>query len=289
MGSTRLDHRGVLEVSGPEARAFLDRIVTNDLDPIAPGRAGYGALLSPQGKILADFILFVGGSDDATFLLDTPAAAMGDLAKRLTLYRLRAKITISERGDLAVVAGWDDAAAPADAVAFAPDPRLAALGWRALVPSISPRPQHEGVDAYEAHRVRLGIPEGGRDFAFGDAFPHEALMDQLGGVAFDKGCYVGQEVVSRMQHRGTARTRIVPVRYDGEAPPAGTEIVAGDRNIGKSGTGRGELGLATLRLDRAADALAARERLTAAGIGFAVEPRDWIRFALPSAPADTAA
>lgn len=279
MTSARLNHRGVLEVSGPEARTFLDRIVTCDVDPVAPGRAAFGALLSPQGKILADFILFARSGE--TFLLDTPASCLADLAKRLTLYKLRAKIAIVDRtADLAVMAGWDEEGPP-DAVASAPDPRLAALGWRAIVP----RGESSEGDAagYEARRIRLGIPEGGRDFAFGDAFPHEVLMDQLRGVAFDKGCYVGQEVVSRMQHRGTARTRIVPVRYAREAPPPGSEITAGGRAIGRTGSALGSQGLATLRLDRAADALAAGDPLEAGGIAFGIEPRDWIAFALPGA------
>ena len=279
MTSARLDHRGVLEVTGPEARTFLDRIVTCDVDPVAPGRAAFGALLSPQGKILADFILFA--RSDETFLLDTPASCLADLAKRLTLYKLRAKITIADRtAELAVPAGGDDP--PPEAVAPAPDPRPAAFGWRALMPRGE---SSEGDPAgYEARRIRLGIPEGGRDFAFGDAFPHEALMDQLRGVAFDKGCYVGQEVVSRMQHRGTARTRVVPVRYAGDAPPPGTEVIAGGRMIGRTGSAIGNQGLAMLRLDRAADAIAAGDSLEAGGVAFAIEPRDWIAFTLPGAP-----
>jgi len=285
MPSARLDGRGVLEVAGEEARTFLDRIVTCDVDAVATGGAGYGALLSPQGKILADFILFAPAPE--RFLLDVPAGAVADLAKRLTLYRLRAKITIADRGaDLAVVAGWDEPP-PATAVAAADDPRLAAIGWRAIVERAA-APASGDAPAYDARRISLGLPEGGRDFDFGDAFPHEALMDQLGGVAFDKGCYVGQEVVSRMQHRGTARTRLVPVRYGGEAPPAGSEVAAGDRAIGRTGTASGGRGLATIRLDRAADALAAGESLMAAGMPLEIETRDWIKFPLPRRPGEGA-
>lgn len=278
MPSALLDQRGVLEVAGAEARTFLDRIVTCDVDTIATGAAGYGALLSPQGKILADFILFAVSPE--RFLLDTPAAVAADLAKRLTLYRLRAKIAIADRSpELAVLAGWDEPP-PSDAVASAEDPRLAALGWRAVVER-SAVPASGDVAAYDARRIALGLPEGGRDFGFGDAFPHEALMDQLGGVAFDKGCYVGQEVVSRMQHRGTARTRLVPVRYSGAAPVQGSDIVAGERTIGRAGTSNGDTGLAMIRLDRATDALAAGEGLAAAGVPLEIETRDWIRFQVP--------
>ena len=285
MGSVRLDRRGVLGISGPEARLFLDRIVTCDVDPVAPGRAAFGALLSPQGKILGDFILFAGPDDDS-FLLDAPAAVVADLAKRLTLYRLRAKIAITDRSaDHAVVAGWDGGP-PADALAAAPDPRLPELGWRAIVPA----PTDTASDAapYDARRVLLGVPEGGLDYAFADAFPHEADMDQLNGVAFDKGCYVGQEVVSRMQHRGTARTRVVPVRFDGAAPVPGTEVTAGDRVLGRTGTAAGAKGLATLRLDRAADALGEGAPITAGGVPIAIETRDWIGFPVPGHAEKTA-
>ena len=284
MAAAKLDHRGIVEVSGPEARVFLDRIVTCDVDPISPGRAGFGALLSPQGKILADFLLFAAPGADL-FLLDTAADVVGDLLKRLTLYKLRAKVSLADRSaDFAALAGRNEAP-PADAVASAPDPRLPALGWRAIVARDEEAVPVGDVASYEAHRIGLGVPEGGRDFAYGDAFPHEALMDQLGGVAFDKGCYIGQEVVSRMQHRGTARTRLVPVRYAAAAPPPGTEIVGGDRTVGRSATSDGRGGLAMLRLDRAADALAAGHPLAAQGVPLAIEPRDWIRFPLPGAPA----
>ena len=281
MAASLLEDRGVLEISGEAARDFLDRIVTCDVGPVAPGRAAFGALLSPQGKILADFVVFQ--SEDG-FLLDVPSQAIADLAKRLTLYRLRAKIAIRDRSaDLAVVAGWGDEGPPPASLADAPDPRLADLGWRAIVarngsPATAP-------GAYDAHRIALGVPEGGRDFAFGDAFPHEAMMDQIGGVAFDKGCYVGQEVVSRMQHRGTARTRVVPVRYLAPPPPSGTDVKAGDRVVGTSGTTSGAAGLATLRLDRVSDALAAGGGLEAGGVPLAVEGRDWIGFPLPMAAA----
>ena len=119
---------------------------------------------------------------------------------------------------------------------------------------------------YEAHRIALGVPRGGLDFIYGDAFPHEADMDQLDGVDFDKGCYVGQEVVSRMEHRGTARNRIVPVAADGFAPDAGVPVMAGDKQVGMMGSAAGGRGLAMLRLDRVADALAAGTPLIAGGI-----------------------
>jgi folate-binding protein YgfZ len=168
------------------------------------------------------------------------------------------------------------------------DPRLPALGTRIMLP---PHLAKEAatdlgatlVDAtdYEAHRIALGVPRGGLDFAYGDAFPHETDMDQLHGVDFDKGCYVGQEVVSRMEHRGNARSRVVPVAYDGYAPDAGAGVTAADKPIGTFGSSAGGRGLALLRLDRAADALAAGAPLVAGGATLRLVKPDWARFAWP--------
>jgi folate-binding protein YgfZ len=135
--------------------------------------------------------------------------------------------------------------------------------------------------AYEAHRIALGIPRGGLDYGYGDAFPHEADMDQLSGVDFQKGCYVGQEVVSRMEHRGTARTRAVPVRYEGAAPASGTAIVAGDRALGTMGSAAAGRGIALLRLDRVADAISGGDTLTAGGVPIRPIKPEWARFAFP--------
>jgi folate-binding protein YgfZ len=170
----------------------------------------------------------------------------------------------------------------------AEDPRLPDLGWRAIV-AAEDAVEFAQVPAeqYHARRIVMGVPEGGRDFLFGDAFPHEALMDQLHGVDFDKGCYVGQEVVSRMQHRGTARTRIVPAIYEGGfAAEPGVEVTAGERSLGKTGTGAGGRGLVMIRLDRAGDALAAGEAIRAGGIPVRLEKPAWIGFDVPEGPAE---
>jgi hypothetical protein len=163
------------------------------------------------------------------------------------------------------------------------DPRLADLGWRAVVAAADAAEfAADPAEAYHARRIALGVPEGGRDFLFGDAFPHEALMDQLQGVDFDKGCYVGQEVVSRMQHRGTARTRIVPALYEGGfAAEAGVEVMAGGKVLGRTGTGAEGRGLLVIRLDRAADALSAGETIRAGGIPVTLEKPAWIGFPVP--------
>ena len=289
MPSAYLVDRGVVQVAGEEAKSFLDGLLTCDLDRVAPGRPRYGGLLTPQGKILFDFIVFAAAEAHAGYFLDCARPQAPDLARRLGFYKLRAKVAVTDRSDtLAVIAGWGGAERP-NALA-GEDPRLAGLGWRAIVPSSEVAPMEVDAAFYHAHRIRLGVPEGGKDFSFGAAFPHEALMDQLHGIDFEKGCYVGQEVVSRMQHRGTARTRIVPLVYlDGIAVAPGAEVTAGERTIGTTGTGAGERGLAMIRLDRAVDALAAGETIRAAGRPVRIEKPDWATFSFPDAAATPAA
>ncbi|MFO1114826.1 MAG: folate-binding protein [Beijerinckiaceae bacterium] len=269
-----LSDRSVVSVSGTDARVFLQGLVTCDMDRVAPDAPAFGALLTPQGKILFDFFVVQTGED---FLLDAPRERAADLVKRLGFYRLRSKVQIEDlssdaRGDdaLAVVALFgDEASAPADAIAYA-DPREASLGRRIILP----RPAAEALatDApalYEAHRIACGVPKGGLDFAYGDAFPHETNMDLLHGVAFDKGCYVGQEVVSRMQHRGLARKRVLKVEVEGDAPP-GADIRAAGISVGALGGVLAGKGLATLRTDRLDEAKDAP--LTADGARLRVLP-----------------
>jgi folate-binding protein YgfZ len=289
MPIAHLADRGVVAVTGEDAKSFLDGLVTCDLGRVAPGRPRYGALLSPQGKILFDFIVF----EDAAggYSLDCAKAQAPDLARRLGFYKLRAKVAVADVSDtLAVIAGWGAAGKPDGLSLAADDPRLADLGWRAIVPADEAARMEIDAAVYHAHRIALGVPEGGKDFSFGDAFPHEALMDQMHGVDFDKGCFVGQEVVSRMQHRGTARTRIVPLVYlEGSPPAAGSEVTAGGRTLGVSGSGAGARGLAMLRLDRVADALAAAETIRVAGLPVRLHKPGWITFPFPDEAATPAA
>lgn len=289
MPVARLDDRAVLHVAGEAAHGFLDGLITSDVDDADPGKPVFAALLTPQGKILFDFVLHVAPAEQGGFYLDCRRDMLSDLAKRLRFYRLRAKVTLDERADdLAVLAGWSDAPLPQAALAAGPDPRLPALGWRAIVDAGEATGADAGADDYTRHRVMLGMPEGGADFAFGDTFPHEALMDHNGGVNFGKGCYVGQEVVSRMQHRGTARTRIVPVRaIAGELPQPGTEIIAGGKVVGtcvsatQGGDGSSGVAMAKLRLDRVADAAEAGEFLVAGEARLAMIQPDWLAIKLP--------
>ena len=286
MPTAHLIDRGVVRVSGEDAKTFLDGLLTCDLGRVSPERPRLGALLTPQGKILFDFILFQAPADvGGGYYFDVLKAFAPDLAKRLGFYKLRAKVAIEDRSDaLAVVAGWGDSPRPADEIGLvAEDPRVPALGWRGIiaqedVAELAP----SDAEAYHVHRIALGVPEGGKDYLFGDAFPHEAMMDQLQGVDFDKGCYVGQEVVSRMQHRGTARTRTVPVSYPERfVADEGAEVTAGDRVLGKTGSAAAGRGLVTIRLDRAEEALAAGLEIRAGGLPVRLEKADWIRLAFP--------
>ncbi|MBB2964850.1 folate-binding protein YgfZ [Methylobacterium sp. R2-1] len=273
-----LPDRAVVAVSGPDALSFLQGILTCNVETLPEGEARLGALLTPQGKIQFDFL--VSRAEDG-FRLDVAAERASDLVKRLGLYRLRAKVTVAADPTQGVAAAWDGAETAAETIRVR-DGRLPALGER-LYFAEGAFSADATEAAYHAHRIGLGVPEGGRDFAFSDAFPHEALMDQLGGVDFKKGCYVGQEVVSRMQHRGTARTRILPIVYrDGPAPEPGTEVTAGARSLGVTGGAAGERGLATIRLDRLGDALAAGELVRAGGTVAAVGKPDFATFAFPS-------
>lgn len=289
MSVTRLIDRGVIRVSGEEARDFLQNLVTNDMDAVTPERAGYGALLTPQGKIICDFLIVaLPAGDGGGFLLDTPLLQTPDLMKRLKLYRLRAKVTLEDLTERsAVLASADGAPLPAEAGVVYADPRLPALGQRAIVDAAAADELVDaGPEAWHARRVGLGVPAGGRDFAYGDTFPHEALLDQLGGVSFRKGCYIGQEVVSRMQHRGTARTRIVPVLFDGGiATETGAPATAAGKPLGTIGSAAEGRALAMLRLDRLADALAAGETPLGGGLAFHLaEKPGFVRFPYPGEP-----
>ncbi len=270
-----LSDRGVVKVSGPDAKTLLDNLITCDLDKVSPGTSRHGALLTPQGKILFDFIVNQAVEEDnGGYFLDCLTGMASELVKRLTFYKLRAKAAIEDMsGTLGILVGWDGAEADIEAGLHTPDPRNADLGWRMILPrEEATKAASAEPTAYHAKRIALGVPEGGKDYLFSDAFPHEALMDRLSGVDFDKGCYVGQEVVSRMQHRGTARTRLVKARYTGGiAADTGADVTAGDKVIGKVGSGADGVGLVMVRLDKLEDALAAGETVRGGGLDLMVE------------------
>jgi folate-binding protein YgfZ len=270
-----LEDRGVVEIAGPDAVTFLHNLVTNDIASLGAGQARFAALLAPQGKILFDFLVFARDRDEGrALLLDCPRALAGGLVRRLGMYRLRARATIADRSEeIASLALWDTIERPeVAALALARDPRSPALGWRALVPRTVTVAQTGAREAYDALRIGAGVPEGGVDFVYGDAFPHEANMDRLAGVDFAKGCFIGQEVVARMKHRGAARKRVTPYHTRGPAPAPGTRVMAGELEIGMTGSRVGDRGLALIRLDRLADATAAGVTPRAGGAALAFEP-----------------
>jgi tRNA-modifying protein YgfZ len=285
MKAAFLPDRGVVKLSGNDARDFLNGLVTTDVTLLAPNLGRFGALLTPQGKITVDFLITEAPAGDAGgFLIDCPRALAQGLADKLGFYKLRAKVVVENLSEsLGILAAWDGDPQVKPELAFA-DPRNTALGWRILVPAALVQKTAdligaEVVDstAYDAHRIAAGVPRGGLDFMYGDAFPHETNMDRLHGVDFDKGCYVGQEVVSRMQHRGTARTRTVRITIEGAPPEPGATILAGDKPLGTMGSSAGGNGLALIRIDRAADALAAGTALTAGGIAIRLAEPDDVR------------
>jgi len=289
MKAALLVDRGVVKVAGDDARTFLHGLVSADMLELHPGAARFCALLTPQGKIIADFIVTEAPANEGGgFFLDVPRERVKALVDKLNLYKLRSRVMVEDLSEvLGVLAAWSGAGAASTGLAY-PDPRLPALGIRIMTPPHRAADAAAGLGAtlvdaeqYEAHRIALGIPRGGVDFGYGDAFPHEADMDQLGGIDFAKGCYVGQEVVSRMEHRGITRTRAVAVGYDGAAPHAGTAITAGGRQVGTMGSAAGGRGLALLRLDRVTEALSHGEELVAGEVQLRPIKPDWARFAFP--------
>ncbi len=290
-----LADRAVLTAEGPDTSRFLQGLITADVGRIDSGRAAYAALLTPQGKILFDFFVVKAGE---RYLIDCAADRAGELLKRLMFYRLRAKVDLAADEVLAVAALWNGTTADepgnvrevAGGVAFA-DPRTPAMGSRVIAPAeaIAAFAGSLGAQAasaadYHAHRIALGLADSA-DIGSGELFPHECNFDQIGGVDFRKGCYVGQEVVSRTEHRGTARKRIVPAVFDGGAPERGSAVTAGERAIGEVMSVAGDRGLVLVRLDRAEAAIAAGAPLTAGGATLRLERPDWARFEVPGVEA----
>jgi folate-binding protein YgfZ len=278
MKAALLTDRSVLRVTGEPARGFLHNLVTGDIETLTPGDARYTALLTPQGKIIADFFVIEASADDGGgFFIDCPKALADELAQKLNFYKLRAKVTIQSIETMSVLAAWDGQATTLQAATeyglVYRDPRLPALGLRAIVPTDLATQAAADLGAtlvdasdYDAHRIALGVPRGGVDFIYGDAFPHDADLDKLNGVDFKKGCYVGQEVVSRVEHRGTARNRVVAVAFDEHPAQDGIPVTAGDKTVGTMGSSAGKQGLAMLRVDRVAEAIDAGVPLIAGGI-----------------------
>jgi tRNA-modifying protein YgfZ len=239
--------RAVVSMSGDGVVAFLDNLLTCDLGGLTEKHAAYGALLSPQGKILHDIFVYHGGGQ---ILIDCAAEQRAALVTKLAMYRLRAKFVIEINNDLEIGVHMNK---PDDGMAYA-DPRHGEMGWRSFSP-VGSYINVPGYRGHEEHRIELGLADSVRDIGVELLFPHEVNLDQFGGVSFTKGCYVGQEVVSRMQHRGTARNRMLPVRTNGEMQ-RGDKITSNGKVIGEIYSTAGDQALALLRIDRLADATA---------------------------------
>jgi folate-binding protein YgfZ len=285
-----LDGRGILAVSGQDRRIFLQGLVSNDVEKVAPDRAVYAALLTAQGKYLHDFIMAAAGEG---IWLDAEAARLADLKRRLSMYRLRAKVAIDDLPDLAVAAVFGEGAREAlglpeqagaarpfrEGLAFV-DPRLAALGARVILPRDQIRGALESAGlaetdfaGYDRHRLALGIPDGSRDLVLEKSILLESGFDELNGVDWQKGCYVGQELTARTKYRGLIKKRLFPVRIDGPAPAPGAIVERDGKEAGEMCSIGNGLGLALLRLD----AVAAGQPLSAGGTTLTPIQPDWMR------------
>lgn len=255
--------RSLIAVTGPDARPFLQNLLTQDLEKLDGAGVVYAALLSPQGKISSD--MFVWARPDG-LLLDVDPTRAPDLLRRLSMYKLRANVTLADVSDALAVIISD---APFDGAIS--DPRLPSLGFRAVVAKTDTAIAHP-----EATRIALGVPDLARDAQPEEVFAGEALLEELNGVAFDKGCFVGQENVSRMKRRATTRKKFCPVAFDGDAIPFRTPVLAGEAEIGSIRTGVSGRAIALLRLDRALDAASANKPLSAAGREIRLDPPAWL-------------
>lgn len=279
MPAVFLKERSFIRVAGAEAESFLHNLITTDLASLGADEARPGALLTPQGKILFDFMIW---RDGPGFLIETDTAQRESLLKRLTMYRLRAKVDFGVEGVEGVTVAWGDAATDGPR-----DSRFAKAGV-----ALTRTPGEHGSEPealYDELRIVNGIAVSGRDFALQDAFPHDVLMDLNGGLGFRKGCYIGQEVVSRMHHRGTARRRVVIVKGNAQLPASGTELTVGSKPIGTLGSTEGDIGLAIVRIDRAGEAIAGGTAIQADNVEVSVSLPSWSGLSFPASADEASA
>ncbi len=277
---TALTDRGILSVSGADSLTFLQGIVTNDIEKVAANCAIYAAILTPQGKYLHDFFVVKFGD---SFLLDCPANQFGELTKRLKMYRLRAKVDIEDRSDdftIFAITGPNtsnfagltenpgNATDYGDGIAFV-DPRLVELGLRTIQPAAigiefmkDAGLSAGNLKAYKASQYSLGVPDGENSEMLKQTFPLEIGFDELNAISFDKGCYVGQEVTTRMKIRKLVKKRLVPVTFAGKAPAPGSTVQIQDKAAGQIFAGNNENGLAMIRLETLDQALKADSEFT---------------------------
>jgi folate-binding protein YgfZ len=267
----------LVSVAGPDAETFLQNILTTDLDALVAGEAKPGALLTPQGKILFDFL--ISRADENAFRLECRANIADDFVRRLMLYKMRAKVEIAKADQSLVAVAWGN---DTTASRFYSTPVGDARFRDVVVKRFYDGAAESGDPAaWQALRITHGIAESGSDYQLGDAFPHDVLLDETGGIGFKKGCYVGQEVVSRMQHRGTARRRVLIVEAERPLPAPGTELTVDGRPVGTLGSTAGTTGIAIARIDRVKAALDARQPIMAADVTVSLAIPGWAKFTFP--------
>ncbi|MGF7006105.1 YgfZ/GcvT domain-containing protein [Aminobacter sp. BE322] len=285
MPTAILADRAIIDVFGPDAEHFLQNILTVDLAALGAHEAKPGALLSPQGKIMFDFLVSRGGEN--ALKLECRADVADDFVRRLMLYRLRAKAEIFKQDQPVVAVSWqnDSAASQPDSTASQTDSTVRDGRFQQpVLRHYGAAPAASASEAdWHAFRTATGVAESGPDYALGDAFPHDVLLDQMGGVGFKKGCFIGQEVVSRMQHRGTARRRVLLVSAASDLPAPGTDLTSGGKVVGTLGSVSGSHGLAIARIDRVKAALDAGAEITAGDVAVTPAIPDWASFTYPEA------
>ncbi|MEO4044522.1 folate-binding protein YgfZ [Hoeflea sp. CAU 1731] len=280
MTRTTLKNRGLVDIHGPDAETLLQDVITCDLLSLEAGVARQGALLTPQGKIMFDFLVSRHGKDG--FRFDIDRSALGDFVKRMTMYKLRAKVFIEPEESTSVTAVWDEET-PQKSLA---DERFAQVSDVCRLYGEAGGETASLLD-YDRLRVDNGVAEAGRDYEAGDAFPHDALMDLNRGVSFKKGCFVGQEVVSRMQHRGTARRRVMKVWAEVDLPESGAAVTASGKSVGTLGSVVGDRALAILRTDRVASALDKDTALLAGDVPVRLAFPEWTGLSLAQEERDS--
>jgi folate-binding protein YgfZ len=250
---TPLPERGVIAVEGDDRVAFLQGLVSNDIEAVRPGHAVWSALLTAQGKWLADFFVF---TDAEALFLDCESAQIAMLTQRLARYRLRMKASLRAVPELHMYVAWpgrpddggpDGGGCPESGGIVARDPRLPDFAWRIL--SAEPLAANATPDDWDRYRLEAGLPDGSKDMEADRSVLLEAGFDELGGVSWSKGCYMGQELTARTKYRGLVKRRLVPVIVDGPLPPVGSVVLKNGVDVGTMRSGRDGIGLASLRLD----------------------------------------
>ncbi|MEN3791333.1 folate-binding protein [Fulvimarina sp. MAC3] len=273
MPYAQLEDRSVLRLSGSDAGTFLQTLVTADIAAMPDGLARLSALLTPQGKILFDFLV---SKIESGYRIECAAAVRDALAKRLTLYKLRAKVAV-EPTDEAVFALWDKGETPAGAMR---DERFGGAKVYRLYGEAPAGSEPADATVFRSLRLRSGVAEAETDYPPSEMFPHDVLLDQNGGVSFKKGCFVGQEVVSRMQHRGTARRRLMLANGERDLTE-GANVISGEAKIGTLLAAAERSGIAVVRTDKLASGLADGASLSVDGVPVELTIPSWAGYALP--------